>query len=53
MVCETLVACQVLGGETAVYIATDDDNRTALEPLIKAFPQVVDWCPAFCLQPRP
>jgi len=31
---------QVLGGETALYIATDSDNRTALEPIIKAFPQV-------------
>ena len=39
---------QVLGGEMAVYIATDDDNRTALEPLIKAFPQVLQWCPACC-----
>ncbi len=35
---------QVLGGEKAVYIATDDDNRTALEPLIKAFPQVLHGC---------
>ncbi len=31
---------QVLGGESALYIASDSDNRTALEPIIKAFPQV-------------
>ena len=48
-VCEVVcsdrpAARQVLGGETALYIATDSDNRTALEPIIKAFPQV--WCPA-------
>ena len=31
---------QVLGGESPLYVATDSDNRTALEPIVKAFPQV-------------
>ena len=36
----TACGIQVFGNETPLYVATDNDNRTTLAPLIRAFPRV-------------